>query len=176
MGLLDMLTGKKQFGNINPDDQASVNAAVHAHMQAQMQGDAAVVAFYKQWGFKSEEHWEEAEALLNARGMMVHALSTAANQMSAQAYQNAGYAAPDVVEGLSLQQYALLMAARERNAGAPEALADVLRGFGCDEARFQRISAEWTRRMDTSNPATATQAAQLMGQYQMHLAMARSGG
>ena len=176
MGLFDMLTGKKEFGNINPDDPASVQAAFTAHMQAQMQGDAAVQAFYTQYGLKGEEHWEEVEAKLHARGMAIDGLRGAANNMTAQAYQQAGMAAPDQVEGFSLQQYALLVAARERAGGDPTRLDQVLAGFGCDEARFARMEAEWNRRMDASNPANAVQAAQLLGQYHMHLATARSGG
>lgn len=172
MGLFDFVLGKKEFGNINPDDPQSFQNAVQAHMQAQMQGDDAVKAFYRQWGIKDEDHWDEIEAKMIVRGTGVAAMQGAMSAYGAQAYQQAGMAAPPVVEGMTIEQYAHLVAQRERAAHDPAALQRVMQYFGCDEARFQRMQAQWAQHMDPSAPL----GAQLSAQYQMHLGLARTGG
>jgi hypothetical protein len=46
-------------------------------------------------------------------------------------------------------------------------------GWQMDEARFQRIDAEWKRRMDLSDQSRVVAAATLNGQFQGLLAQAR---
>jgi hypothetical protein len=168
MALFDFLLGKKEFGKIDPDDSGSFQAAV----QAQMQGDEAVKGFFSQWGIEDEDHWSEIEAKMIARGTGVAAMQAAMSAHSAGAYEAAGMQAPPVVEGMTIEQYAHLVAQRERTAHDPAALERVMRYFGCDEPRFQRMQREWARRMDPSSPL----GPQIAAQFQMHLGLARTGG
>ena len=169
MGIFDFLF-KKPLGNINPDDPSSYQAAYSEYMQAQMQGDDAVKAFYKKWGVKNGDHWSEIEAQMIARGQGVAAMQHAASGMTAQGYQNAGYAAPQV-EGVGVELYAQMVAHLER-AADPATRAQTLQYFGCDEAKFARLQAGFNQLMDPSSPSGAA----LTGQFHMQLATARQGG
>lgn len=167
MGFFDFLF-KKPLGKIDPDDPSSFQTAYTEHAQARREGDAAVRAFFSRWGIKGEDHWSEIEARMYANGQAVAAMQHAMQAQVAQAYKNVGMAAPMQVEGMGVEVYAQLVAQLER-AQDPNRRAAVLRGLGCDEARFARIDAGFKQLMSPTSPQGVTLAAQ----FQSHLAMNR---
>ena len=180
--------GTDDFGRIDPNDQQAFWALNSAFGQATMGGPDAQSAFFAKHGVRDQAHWQQIQYTLNtkwanapggAQAMSAAMYANSAAQTAAAAHSAMamipGIPAEELapIEGLDLQTYARVQAAREQAGGDPSALARAMARFALDETRFSLAQAGWQQRMTFGDPNRSVIVATLSAQYQMMLAQAK---
>lgn len=146
------------LAGFDPDDEdAFYHAVLHMESEGQFGGtDASRAEIMAQRGIRDRSHWQDVKAsvytvLIHRHGSMEEVGQREMNWRSGQMQRHmqgqvakaaaGGGFAP--VEGVALEAWAAINAAIVSGASHE----DLLKGAGIDQARWDRVSAEWNARM-----------------------------
>ncbi len=161
------------WGGLDPNDHQGmwyrVKQCEYAGIQ---QGDDAADAKAREYGLKDFAHMSRVRATFDRHFGHTHEYTQAAlnavgqssrETLGAAASQNSEIFQP--VEGISLEVYAKTQASAGSIGNDMGKWAQILAGQGMDQAKWDRVSAEWTRRMSgqASPDMNATHA--LLAEY-----------
>jgi hypothetical protein len=148
---------------------------------ANQQGDDAADAKCREYGLRDTSHMQDVsstfyrhfgeqpaftQACINAQNAMHR------ETMGAAAASNQAIFEP--VEGVSLEHYATTQAKAATIGGDPGKWGQILASAGFDQAKWERVSAEWNRRMSgQAGDMNATMA--LLTEYSKYFGQAGQG-
>ncbi len=134
--------------------------------------DAGRTAIFAEYGIRDQPHYYQvkatvdryvqspaAQAKYGGMGEIMHVKMAATQKhmmagMQAQMQTGALKGEVEPVEGVTLDQWA---EAQARVAGGQN-VDDIIKGIGCDRAKWDRVSAEWNARMSRDTTATIAMA------------------
>jgi len=146
------------IAGFDPDDEeAFYNAVLHMESEGQFGGtDESRAEIMQRYGIRDRSHWQDVKnamyhTLMARFGTIEDVMQREMNWRSGQMQrhmqqQTANMAAGggfEPVEGVTLAAWAAINASIIGGSNAD----DLLKGAGIDQARWQRVSAEWNARM-----------------------------